>query len=80
MSEIIVGSRVQWTKRTRQGNTIAMDTLYGAVEAIDDGKATILPDGKTKRVKLAVSSLRLEGEKSQVNDLMQNIFWRNRGR
>lgn len=80
MSNFNIGDRVQWMKTTRQGSSVSMDTRYGTITQITDGNATILPDGGKRTVVVATSVLRFANEPTRVNDLVQRVFKRNRGR
>lgn len=72
---IQVGDRVTWTHVGGGRNTISMNQREGTVTEIDDkGIATIKPPSKhAKSVRVAVSRLRVPGQKTQITEFIEAV-------
>ena len=80
MSSITVGDKVSWTQVGGGGLIIDMRLREGTVTAIDEqGIATVKPPAKkSKSVRVAVSRLRLPGQKSQITEFIEAVKEANR--
>ncbi len=72
---IQIGDRVTWTHVSGGRNTIGLNQREGTVTAIDDkGIATVKPPSKyAKSVRVAVSRLRVPGQKTQITEFIEAV-------
>jgi hypothetical protein len=66
---IEVGAQVQWTKVTRRGRSIELNTRYGEVVEIREAKA-IVKQGNGRKTEVRLTSLEPRRRPSAITRLM----------
>ena len=72
MSEIKVGDKVSWTHTSSSGRSISMSLREGVVVEIGPKFAKVKTSSK-RIVELALSSLRVRGQKSEITEFVENM-------
>jgi hypothetical protein len=75
MSKFKVGDEVHWTRKTSRGRTIDFKAMQGKIITTEDLRPDVVTvkyrNGQTVRVH--TSRLRLEGEHTELTDLVNEI-------
>jgi hypothetical protein len=67
-----IGDQVHWTHVSTRGRTLSMTRREGTITAIDGPMATVRTSGK-RQVQIAVARLRLDGERSQIDEFVEGV-------
>lgn len=72
------GDKVHWTQVSTRGRTMSMQRREGTIESIDGALAIVRTAGN-RQVQVALARLRLDGERSQIDEFVEGVREAHRG-